>query len=87
MPTCTKPHRYNPIFGTLPDDQKVYRGRHKCAACAYETGYDDGFSQRSPHFERNALNESQIGEVRHKSCEAAYNLGYYHGLERHTATF
>jgi hypothetical protein len=85
MARCIKPHRFNPMFAALPDDQKRRRGRHKCAACAYEQGEAAGFARRAPNFNRSSLDDSQAGVVRHKSCEAAYNLGYFHGLERHTA--
>lgn len=39
--TCTKQHRYDPQYSNLPDDQG---GRHRCAGCAYEKGYDDGLN-------------------------------------------
>lgn len=85
MAHCRKPHRYLPLFASLPDSQAGV-GRHKCAACAYEQGYDHGFDHLLPNFDGNVLDESQAGEVRHKDTEAAYNLGYYHGLEQRRNT-
>ncbi len=66
----------------LPHDQGG-RGRHKCAACAYEAGYADGVQQKeninlSQLF--NSLDESQVAAQRHKSPHAAYALGYYDGV-------
>ncbi len=83
MTKCTLPHRYNPQFDRLPDDQGGH-GRHKCAACAYQKGYQDGFTlQDSPNLDLNSLPDSQAGSVRHKSPHAAYALGYLHGVEDH----
>ena len=81
MALCKRQHRYLPIFGMLPDDQKVKSGRHKCAGCAYEQGYDHGVARRSPNFLQSGLDDSQAGEVRHRSPEVAYYLGYYYGLD------
>lgn len=80
MPTCTRNHRYLPVFAQLPESQ-AGQGRHKCAACAYEQGYDQGFAHSAPNFDATVLDDSQAGIVRHKDCESAYNLGFYHGLE------
>ena len=66
----------------LPFDQGG-RGRHKCAACAYESGYQDGLQQResinlSQLFD--SLEESQAAAQRHKSPHAAYAQGYLDGV-------
>lgn len=78
---CQKEHRYDQKFNTLPHDQGG-AGRHRCAACAYEKGYNDGL-QRKENLELNldALPISQAGTIRHKSPHAAYAKGYYDGVE------
>lgn len=68
---------------SLPVDQGGI-GRHKCAACAYEKGYQDGFA----HVEQidlkqilENLEDSQASAQRHKSPHAAYVKGYYDGIK------
>ena len=80
---CKKDHSVlQEIMKTLPIDQGGW-GRHKCAACAYEKGYEDGVN----HVEQinltvimQNLEQSQAGAQRHKSPQAAYIRGYYDGL-------
>ena len=78
---CTKEHRYLPDLEDLPDSQ-AGSGRHKCAGCAYEQGYDDAFEGRGRYLDANSLYESQAGTGRHKDVHAAYDLGYSIGLRR-----
>lgn len=57
-------------------------GRHKCAGCAYEQGYQDGFKQlKNININETLknLNESQAGPQRHKNAKEAYELGYQKG--------
>ncbi|EOH1011394.1 TPA: hypothetical protein MIP48_22045 [Klebsiella pneumoniae] len=86
MATCKKPHRYNILFDSLPDDQGG-EGRHKCCGCAYEQGYRAGFARTGqtrvnlatlPDLE--ILPNSQAGTVRHKSPQAAFAEGYRDGI-------
>ena len=44
MSTCNKDHRSDPYFARLPVDQGDF-GRHKCAGCAYEAGYQRGINR------------------------------------------
>ena len=44
MPVCQSDHRYLPSLEGLPDSQ-AGAGRHRCAGCAYEQGYDDGLAR------------------------------------------
>lgn len=78
--TCTSSHRYDLKFNELPLSQGG-KGRHKCAACAYEEGYRKGFN-RSMNFvlDLDALPESQAGAVRHKCPHAAFAIGYQRGI-------
>lgn len=75
---CKKDHRYDELFLSLPDSQSTGDGRHKCAACAYEMGIDDGKkgNPRKNIGELNSLPDSQAGTVRHKSAKDTYDLGY-----------
>lgn len=81
---CSKNHsNLQDIMALLPVDQGGW-GRHKCAACAYQQGYEDGFK----HLEYidfpailQGLEESQAQAQRHKSPHAAYALGYAKGIE------
>lgn len=78
---CKLTHRYDPQFEALPDDQGG-QGRHKCAACAFQKGYQSGFAlQEVMALDLHDLPESQAGTVRHKSPHAAYALGYLRGVE------
>lgn len=81
---CQKGHsNIQSIMATLPVDQGG-RGRHKCAACAYERGYELGL-QMAEDFciadELEQLEESQAQQQRHKSPHAAFALGYLKGVE------
>ena len=83
--TCKKNHsKIQHIMSMLPDNQGGV-GRHKCAACAYERGYDDGIN----HVELinlrqiiDGLEESQAGAQRHKSPHVAYTKGYLEGITK-----
>lgn len=71
---------------TLPTDQGGI-GRHKCAACACEAGFDAGYNLNGTLSIDNVLadlEESQAGAQRHKSPHAAYALGYFHGVCQRT---
>lgn len=81
MTRCDKPHRYDHSFQELPDDQGG-KGRHVCAACAYERGREAGRNrEESPVLDFTSLPSSQAGTVRHKSPHAAWALGYLHGVQ------
>jgi len=80
---CKEEHRYLPDLEDLPDSQ-AGEGRHKCAGCAYEQGYDDAFEGRGRHLDAAKLDESQAGTGRHKDVQAAYELGHSIGLKRRT---
>lgn len=72
-------------MATLPVDQGG-KGRHKCAACAYELGYKDGLDLREQIDLGSILDnleESQAKEHRHKSPHAAYVRGYLDGVEEY----
>lgn len=77
---CNNEHRYNEMFDDLPIDQGGF-GRHKCAGCAYEIGFEAGM-RREEDFRINLDNlpDSQAGTVRHKSPHAAYAKGYFDGV-------
>lgn len=78
---CTKQHRYSQEYENLPNDQGG-EGRHRCAGCAYDKGYDDGLHRRKKiDLDLNTLPESQAGTVRHKSPHAAYAVGYSDGIK------
>lgn len=78
---CKKKHRYDVKFNDLPGDQGG-AGRHKCAGCAYEQGYNDGIKRLEHlHINLDDLPLSQAGTVRHISPHAAYARGYYDGVE------
>lgn len=67
---------------SLPIDQGGI-GRHKCAACAYEQGYQDGLNHKEIiNLESilSNLEESQAKGQRHKSPHAGYAKGYYDGI-------
>lgn len=81
---CQKDHSaIQRIMSDLPTDQGG-RGRHKCAACAYEKGFAEG-----KELEENidlsslfdSLEDSQAGSQRHKSPHAAYAKGYLDGVQ------
>ena len=78
--SCDKNHRYSESFNTLPEDQGGV-GRHKCAGCAYEIGFDAGTRQDSTvTVDLDTLPDSQAGTVRHKSPHAAFDQGYADGV-------
>lgn len=78
---CEKKHRYDTRFENLPEDQGG-AGRHRCAGCAYEKGYEDGLNRKEQlNLDLDSLPKSQAGSVRHKSPHAAYALGYLAGIE------
>lgn len=77
---CDRPHRYDEMFEALPIDQGG-RGRHRCAGCAYEAGFEAGRELREAFvLDLDGLPRSQGGTVRHKSPHAAFALGYLHGV-------
>jgi hypothetical protein len=79
---CHKDHRHWKTFEALPTDQGG-KGRHRCAGCAYEKGFEDGLTREETlTLNLDGLPESQAGFVRHKSPHAAYALGYYDGVRK-----
>jgi hypothetical protein len=81
---CNKDHSdIQDIMANLPFDQGG-RGRHKCAACAFEYGRALGRNM-AEHFDIgeiiDSLEESQAQNQRHKSPHAAFALGYLMGVE------
>jgi hypothetical protein len=79
---CEKNHRHWATFGSLPTDQGGV-GRHKCAGCAYEKGFQDGLLRKeSVTLDIESLPESQAGYVRHKSPHAAWAQGYFDGVRK-----
>ena len=80
---CNKNHfNLESIMLSLPTDQGGV-GRHKCATCAYEAGYQAGYNLDGTLCIDNVLinlEESQAGAQRHKSPHAAFALGYYNGV-------
>ena len=81
---CQKNHtNIQGIMSQLPYDQGG-RGRHKCAACAYEKGYELGLQMAEDVSIADVLDnleESQARQQRHKSPHAAFALGYLRGVE------
>lgn len=80
---CNKNHtNTDKIVKNLPIDQGQV-GRHKCASCAYEIGFEHGL-KREEHINLNSvlnsIEESQKGDRRHRSPHSAYSLGYYNGV-------
>jgi hypothetical protein len=80
---CKREHRYLPNLEGLPESQ-AGEGRHKCAGCAYEQGFDHAFDGQARNLIIDLLDDSQAGTGRHKDIEAAYELGYSTGLLRRT---
>lgn len=66
---CNKDHsKIQHIMESLPVDQGGI-GRHKCAACAYEQGYEDGLNRKEKidlETLLNSLEESQAQGQRQK---------------------
>ena len=80
MSNCDKDHRYAGKFDELPEDQGG-AGRHRCAGCAYEKGFQDGLERKEQlDLSLDSLLESQAGTVRHRSPHAAYAMGYMDGV-------
>lgn len=84
---CKKDHSsLTGKMNVIPTDQGG-RGRHKCAACAYEAGYEAGYNL-DEHVDianvLDGLSDSQAGAQRHKSPHAAFALGYYDGVRQRT---
>ena len=71
-------------MNSLPDDQSG-SGRHKCAGCAYELGFHDGFNNNPKKTNFDALPESQAGTGRHKDVTEAYLAGYREGSNKRTS--
>ena len=72
------------IVSELPIDQGG-SGRHKCASCAYEIGFQHGLLRSENINLGNTLDnlaESQKGDRRHRSPHAAYALGYLNGVRQ-----
>lgn len=77
---CRKDHRHDPRFEGLPGDQGG-AGRHHCAGCAYDKGFEDGIRRREViELRLDELPESQASVVRHKSPHAAWAMGYMDGV-------
>lgn len=83
---CSKNHStVQEIMNTLPTDQGG-KGRHKCAACAYEIGLEAGYNldeQINLGVLLESLEESQAQAQRHKSPHAAYAQGYLDGVNKY----
>lgn len=84
MDVCNKEHRYADYFDKLPQAQGD-EGRHKCAGCAYELGFEAGLNNHNSNYGGiiQTLRYSQAGTVRHKDTEAAYGLGYTDGKAKY----
>lgn len=79
--TCQLQHRYDPQFETLPNDQCIFNGRHKCVGCAYDNGYSLGLiKSQTMNIDYTTLPNSQAGTGRHKSVQAAFARGYLDGV-------
>lgn len=80
---CKKDHsNIQDIMAKLPVDQGG-RGRHKCAACAYEKGYALGLQMAEDFCIADVLDQledSQAQQQRHKSPHAAFAQGYFDGV-------
>lgn len=72
------------IMANLPITQGG-SGRHKCAACAFEEGYNDGLKglRRNIETVMNSLPDGQAKAQRHKSPELAYAKGLEIGEKVH----
>lgn len=73
------------IMASLPMEQGD-KGRHKCAACAYDLGFNAGYKldeQIDLSNLLNSLEESLAQEQRHKSPHAAYAKGYLDGVNQY----
>lgn len=82
MTICKKEHRYWNGLDSLPYDQGGF-GRHKCAGCAYDAGYNAGLKRHEKiNINLDELPISQAGTTRHKSPHAAFAEGYRAGIEK-----
>lgn len=85
---CKKNHSdIQTIMENLPIDQGR-KGRHKCAACTYEIGFQEGYELKEKIDLGNlldSLDESQAKAQRHKSPHAAYVQGYLDGVKQYYA--
>lgn len=80
MAYCDLDHRYEALFKQLPWDQGGH-GRHRCAGCAYERGFNSGRARdEKTDLDLETLPLSQAGAVRHRSPHAAWALGYVDGV-------
>ena len=80
MSECQHNHRYWRTLEALPFDQGG-DGRHRCAGCAYEKGFEAGLVRSEKlDLDLDALPLSQAGSVRHRSPHAAYARGYLDGV-------
>lgn len=83
---CNKNHSENQqIMKKLPLDQGG-KGRHKCAACAYDLGFNAGYcldEEINLGTLLSNLEESQAKAQRHKSPHAAYAKGYLDGVNQY----
>lgn len=80
---CKKDHSKIQKEMSLLNVDQGGRGRHKCAACAYEKGLEDGynFKEKIDLTEiLDSLEESQAMNQRHKSPHEAYVMGYRDGV-------
>ena len=73
-------HKYDKKLEELPRHQGK-QGRHLCAGCAYQQGYEDGEKREEPNLKFSKLLGTQGGTGRHKSVECAYCLGYIDGFK------
>ncbi len=81
MAFCQKNHRYNPRWNRLPVTQAYFGQpeRWKCAGCAYEQGFKDGFNDQPNAVNLAALNQTETEPARHKNPIVAYGWGYVDG--------
>ena len=81
--TCRKDHAETDLIIQDLQTNQSGAGRHKCAACAYEKGVDNG-SKKELNFDLSqflsSLETSQKGLRRHRDPIEAYTLGFIHGL-------
>jgi len=84
---CKKDHSaIQDIMADLPLDQGGKGRTHKCAACAYEKGFEAGkkleeIINLSEIFD--SLEESQAKNQRHKSPHSAFAQGYLDGVKKY----
>ena len=73
-------------WANIHKSQKGKNGRHQCALCAYNAGYEDGLNSRGQQYQvqrpddfLSNLPNSQAKPARHKCCVCAYHLGFAAG--------